>query len=229
MIKNLCYKGVKIVKTITLPFFDYPEVSIILPTFNRARYLPACIESVLNQTFQDWELIVVDDGSNDATFDIVDPYIQQHAHIRYMKHQNRRPGPARNAGIQASFGNYITFIDSDDTYKANHLHSRLEYMQNHPDIDLIGGGVETQEDFWVTDYFDSTRLINVRDCIPGATFFGKRHVFFALQGFRDTYGEDAELWSRAAQVFRVQKLLEPETYVYTRSQDSITVNFQPTP
>jgi len=211
------------------PFFDSHEVSIILPTFNRASYLPACIDSVLNQTFQDWELIVVDDGSNDTTFDMVDPYIQQHTNIRYMKHKNRRPGPARNAGIQASFGSYITFIDSDDTYKTNHLQSRIEYMQSHPNIDLIGGGVETVEDFWVSDYFCPSRLIHVRDCVPGATFFGKRHVFFELQGFRDTYGEDAELWSRATKVFTVQKLLEPETYVYTRSQDSITVNFQPAP
>ncbi|MEB3182023.1 MAG: glycosyltransferase family 2 protein, partial [Nostocaceae cyanobacterium] len=104
-----------------------PEISIILCTYNRAKYLTNCIDSVINQTFPNWELIIVDDGSQDNTFEIVNTYFKDFANIRYLKHQNKKQCYAKNAGIQASFGNYITFIDSDDAYKSNHLESRLSY------------------------------------------------------------------------------------------------------
>ncbi|WP_202807036.1 glycosyltransferase family 2 protein [Planktothrix agardhii] len=66
-----------------------PEVSIILCTYNRAKYLSQCLDSVIDQTFQNWELLVVDDGSNDQTFEIVNPYLQKTQNIRYLKHKNR--------------------------------------------------------------------------------------------------------------------------------------------
>ncbi|MBE9208706.1 glycosyltransferase family 2 protein [Nostoc sp. LEGE 06077] len=210
----------------TVMFNLVPEISIILCTYNRAKYLKRCIDSIINQTFKDWELIVVDDGSIDNTFDIVNSYVQNYNNIRYFKHQNRKPGYARNAGIQASFGAYITFIDSDDAYQINHLESRLEYMKSHPELDLIEGGFATEEEIWVVDYFNQDKTINLRECVVGPTFFGKRHVFFELKGFNDIpYVEDTELWCRAEKVFRTEKLTEPETYLYTRGETSVTKTF----
>lgn len=200
-----------------------PLVSVILCTYNRAGYLRRCIDSVIRQDFQDWELIVVDDGSTDETFDIVNPYIQQYHQIRYMKHQNRGLALARNLGIQAAIGHYITFIDSDDQYTPEHLSARITFMETHPEIDLISGGFQTDEDIWVKDYFHPDQRIHIRDCVLGPTFFGRRSMFFALQGFSAiAYGEDIELWTRAERMFRLQKLTEPETYIYQRAADSIT-------
>jgi glycosyltransferase involved in cell wall biosynthesis len=83
--------------------FDYnPLVSILLCTYNRARYLPDCIESVINQTNQDWELVNMDDGSTDDTFQIMDAFMQKHPNIRYLKHQNKKVACARNLAIMAS-------------------------------------------------------------------------------------------------------------------------------
>jgi glycosyltransferase involved in cell wall biosynthesis len=204
-------------------FEETPEISIILCTYNRAKYLNNCIDSVLNQTFKDWELLVVDDGSQDNTFEIVNSYIQKCDKIRYLKHTNRKLWYSKNAGIQASFGNYITFLDSDDAYKPNHLESRLEYMKAHLEVDLIEGGFETEEEVWVADYFKPGQKINLRECVLGPTFFGKRHVFFQLKGFNNiSYGEDTDLWYRAEKKFRTQKLAEPQTYLYTRAETSIT-------
>lgn len=210
----------------TINFTSSPEVSVILATYNRENYLNNCIDSVINQTFDNWELIVVDDGSQDNTFTVVNDYLQKFNNIRYLKHQNRKAAYSRNAGIQASFGNYITFIDSDDTYKINHLKSRWEYMQANLEIDLIEGGYEIEEEFFVADCFKPGEKISIRECVVGGTFFGKRKVFWELKGFNNVdYGEDAELWSRAEKNFQTQKIKEPETYIYTRTETSTTKIF----
>jgi glycosyltransferase involved in cell wall biosynthesis len=209
----------------SINFSIKPEITVILCTYNRVNYLKNCIDSVVNQTCKDWELLVVDDGSQDNTFQVVDSYLQKFPNIRYLKHQNRKPGYTRNAGIQASFGNYITFIDSDDSYKPNHLDSRLKYMKAHPEVDLIEGGCACEEEFFVVDYFQPDKTINIRECVLGATFFGKRHVFFQLQGFNNIpYGEDTEFWQRAEKIYQTQKIKQPETYIYTRAENSITKN-----
>lgn len=206
-----------------LLFSIMPQVSVILCTYNRAEYLEKCIESVINQTFKDWELLIVDDGSDDNTFELVDPYIKEIANIRYLKHQNRKLALSKNAGIQASFGQYITFIDSDDQYKSNHLATRFNYLQAHPEVDLIEGGFETDEDIFVADYFQPGKTINLKECVLGPTFFGKRSVFFELRGFNQiAYGEDTDFWERAEKIFKTEKLTSPETYIYTRATTSIT-------
>ncbi|MBD2410117.1 glycosyl transferase [Nostoc calcicola FACHB-389] len=211
---------------LSINFYPLPEISIILSTYNRAKYLNDCINSVLEQTFRNWELIIVDDGSQDETFTVVNSYLQEYENIRYLKHQNRKAAYARNAGIQASFGKYITFIDSDDTYKINHIESRFEHMKSNPEIDLIEGGYELEEEFFLADYFKPGELISIRECVVGGTFFGKRKVFWDLKGFNNIhYGEDADLWFRAEKIFKTQRIKEPETYVYTRSETSTTKIF----
>ncbi|MBE9205384.1 glycosyltransferase family 2 protein [Nostoc sp. LEGE 06077] len=200
-----------------------PDISIILCTYNREKYLNRCINSVIAQIYQDWELIIVDDGSTDNTFEIVNQYIHIFPNIRYLKHQNKKLWHAKNTGIQASFGRYITFLDSDDAYLPEHLAARIKYMQEHPEIDLIEGGFATDEEVFVADYFQQGKTINLRECVLGPTFFGKRAVFFELKGFNNiAYGEDTDFWNRAEKAFKTQKTPHLQTYVYTRAETSIT-------
>lgn len=200
-----------------------PAVSVILPTFNRAALLGAAIESVVNQSFPEWELIVVDDGSSDATFEVVEAFIMRHGNIRYMKHRNRKAALSRNAGIKASFGRYITFLDSDDQYLPEHLESRYRLLESQPAIDLLSGGFICEGDPWVRDRNDTKRLVHVDRCIVGATLFGKRELFMDLEGFRALdYAEDTDLWERAEQCHRVLKIDDPKSYRYCRTSDSIT-------
>ena len=209
-------------------FTSRPEISVILPTFNRAGLLEKAIESVLSQTFRNWELLVVDDGSSDGTYGVVNRFLERCSALRYLKHSNRKLNMTRNAGIQAAFGTWITFLDSDDSYLPHHLESRLDYMREHPETDLIVGGFHTDEELFVRDCYNPERMIDIRECIVGPTLFGRRELFLALDGFKPLpYAGETELWSRAESEFRVQKIEEPKTYIYTRADDSITKNFTP--
>jgi glycosyltransferase involved in cell wall biosynthesis len=207
--------------------FNYkPDISIIMPTFNRARHLENAVQSVLAQSFNNWELIIVDDGSNDNTFQTLDPFIHKFPNIRYMKQSNRKAALARNAGIQASFGRYITFLDSDDHYLENHLETRLALMEQIQDVAMLSGGFLCDETIMVKDCYHPDQLIGIRKCVLCGTFFGKRELFFALEGFRDmVYAEDTDLWERASKLFSLKKIESPKTYVYQRAEDSITLNY----
>lgn len=98
-----------------------PKVSVIIPTYNRALLVGAAIESVLAQTYRDFELIVVDDGSTDDTRQVVERYPQ----ARYIYQENRGEPGARNTGIQASTGEYVAFLDADDTYLPDKLERQV--------------------------------------------------------------------------------------------------------
>jgi len=107
-----------------------PKISVIIPTYNRAQVLSRAIQSVLKQTFNDFELIIVDDGSSDNTDEIVKEYIKKDNRIKYIKHDvNKGGNKARNTGINNSLGDYITFLDSDDEYLPNNLEERYKIRQ----------------------------------------------------------------------------------------------------
>lgn len=199
-----------------------PIVSIIMPTFNRESYLKRSVSSVINQSYKSWELIIVDDGSADGTFNIADEYIKQHENIRYMKHTNRRPALSTNAGMQASVGELIAFLGSDDEWKPQFLSERVNYLADHPDIDFIHGGVEIIGHPYVKDKNDLTREIHLDDCVIGGTFFGKRKVFLELGGFKDlSYSDDSDFFERAEKKFNIAKVDFPSYIYYRDTPDSI--------
>lgn len=201
-----------------------PLVSIIICTYNRANYLNTCISSIIQQSNTDWELIIVDDGSDDDTFNIVNPYIQSYSTIKYTKHKNIKLALSRNVGLLLATGTYVTFLDSDDTFKENHLQSRIDFMSKNQNVDLIYGGVDISEEIFVPDFYKPDFLINVKECVLGSSFFGKKNVFVDLGGFENlAYGEDTEFLERATKVFNIQEITQPQTYVYTRALDSITL------
>ncbi len=105
------------------------KFSIIIPTYNRAAFLPKAIESVLSQTYTDWELIIVDDGSTDNTKDVVVQYNDER--IKYIYQDNAERCVARNNGIEHASGDYVCFLDSDDVYLENYLYDLSEIAAKH--------------------------------------------------------------------------------------------------
>jgi glycosyltransferase involved in cell wall biosynthesis len=107
-----------------------PLFSIVIPTFNRAKLIESAINSVLAQTFTDWELIIVDDGSTDKTKEVVVPYLKD-SRIRYHFQENKELNGARNTGIRLAQGKYLCFLDDDDFYLENHLAVLADFIEKN--------------------------------------------------------------------------------------------------
>lgn len=114
-----------------------PRVSVVIPAYNSAQYIGEAIESVLNQTYQDYEIIVVDDGSTDNTQEALKPYSDR---IRYVYHENQGVGVTRNRGIWLARGEFVAFLDADDYFLPNKLEEQVAFFDENPSLGLISGG-----------------------------------------------------------------------------------------
>lgn len=205
-----------------------PFFSIVIAVYNREKLISRAIQSVLNQDTDDWELIVVDDCSTDNTKNIIEPFLADNRLSYYKTEVNSGVAKARNVGIRRARGNYITFLDSDDEYKTNHLSSRYELLKDG-EIDLLHGGVEIIGNSKVPDKNDTNRLIEISECVIGGTFFIKSSLDISLRLFDEnvTYSEDSMMYEEYER--RNMKIIKTDnpTYIYYRDiPDSIcnTVN-----
>ena len=110
-------------------------ISIIVPVYNVESYLKECLESIRQQTFTDFEVILVNDGSTDSSKEICERFCQQDSRFKLVTQANQGVSIARNRGVRESIGEYIMFVDSDDIIKANILDVLLSYMK--ADVDLV--------------------------------------------------------------------------------------------
>ena len=111
-----------------------PSISIVVPTYNSARFLPTALASVLAQTSRDYEVLVVDDGSTDDTRAVVEAI---GGPVKYLHQANQGPAAARNTGIEAARGGLVCFLDADDSWKPEKLAVQVEFMSRHPSVGLV--------------------------------------------------------------------------------------------
>jgi glycosyltransferase involved in cell wall biosynthesis len=200
-------------------------VTIILPTFNRAKFISRAINSVINQSYSEWELIIIDDGSTDETNLVVKEYLNKHKNIKYFYHRNRGVSYSMNVGIDNSCGEYLTFLGSDDEFSAEHLKIRVEYMIRNSEADIIHSPAKIIGNKYVKDKNDKSRLIHLDNCIIGGTLFGKSKIFKKLNGFKDlNYSPESEFIERAEVEHKIREF-NYRTYIYYRdTPDSICNN-----
>ena len=110
-----------------------PFISIIIPTYNRASYIEEALDSIKKQTFTDYEIIVVDDGSTDNTKEILEKY--EGIRCIYLEHVGI--AGARNTAVKAARGKWIAFLDSDDLWKEDKLQKQVDYLHTHPDCRIV--------------------------------------------------------------------------------------------
>ena len=122
-----------------------PTISVIVPVYNTEKYIHRCIDSVLSQTFPDFELLLIDDGSSDKSGEICDEYAKIDSRVRVFHKQNGGASSARNLGLEKAKGEWVTFVDSDDYVYENYLNN-FDVYENQ-DFDLINQGLRIDKDF----------------------------------------------------------------------------------
>lgn len=124
-----------------------PLVSVIMPFLDAEKFIAEAIESVLAQTYDNWELLLVDDGSTDRSSDIAKAYARKFpgkvTYLEHIAHQNRGTSVSRNVGIRHARGEYIAFLDSDDTYLSHKLEHQVSVLELHPNAALVCGRNQT--------------------------------------------------------------------------------------
>jgi glycosyltransferase involved in cell wall biosynthesis len=195
-----------------------PTVSVVVPTYNRARFLGAAVDSVRAQTYPCTEIVIVDDGSTDDTAQMV---AKLGDGIRYIAQANAGPAAARNRGIHVARGDLVAFLDTDDRWLPEKIARQVEILQREPRVALVGadmaiedetGTVQVASNFehrGLQSFFaglggcpvpDAPRLLLKVNFINTSTVVARREVLQAMKGFdpRLRYGEDLELWLRIA-------------------------------
>ena len=182
-------------------------VSVVIPAYNSAEYIAETLESVLAQTFHDYEIIVINDGSTDA--EQLEKALAPYLHlIRYIKQENRGPSAARNVGISKAAGRYIAFLDSDDRWLPTHLEEQLHLLESDSMLGLVyADGIVTVRDAPVRTCFEINRqnrpvtfeMLVQEDCtvVTSATV-AKREALLQAGLFDERFRhcEDFELWAR---------------------------------
>lgn len=206
--------------------FHLPFFSVIITSYNRALLLTRALRSLILQTEKDWEAIIVDDGSTDNTPAAIVPYLALNNKIVYIRQISKGCVESKNSGILRSTGKYITFLDSDDEFSPDHLATRKAILTQNTAIDFLHGGVKIIGSPYVPDRFNYDKMIHLRDCAIGGTFFIERNLAFRLKGFNPiSLGHDADLMERAAHSGATILKTELPTYIYHReTQNSITHN-----
>lgn len=208
---------------------DTPYFSIVIPAYNRAHLISKTLDSVLNQSYENFEVIIVDDGSTDDTEEVVKPYLADQR-FRYYRKNNGERGVARNFGVLKSRGEFITFVDSDDLVYPNYLSHAQELIDKHPD-----------EVFFHTAYDISTtngnliKILNKRkgnlnyqllkgNILSCIGVFIKKKVFldFRFNENRALSGsEDWELWMRIGAVYKIVYSNEVTASLIQHSERSV--------
>lgn len=145
-------------------------ISVIVPAYNSEMFIGKCIDSVLEQTYSNWELIAVDDGSRDNTFGILKKYAEVDSRIRVIHQENQGPGIARNTGIAEAKGNYVVFIDSDDYIEKDYF---LLLSNHNEDVVFINVRNVDKDGYVLKEEYMSKNMQLTKDVILRRQMTGK--------------------------------------------------------
>lgn len=176
-------------------------VSIIMAAYNRENFISESIESVCNQTYDDWELIISDDGSTDKTCDIVNEYIKKDKRIKLVRSsQNKGAAAARNTALDVAQGRYIAYLDSDDLWVNNKLEKQLKFMNEHKcgmcytSYEIINSDGEYRKTIYVPPKINYTDFLKAPLTCSHSVLFDTNLVNKELLIMPNVVPEDAATW-----------------------------------
>ena len=209
-----------------------PKVSVIIPTYNRCAWIKHAIDSVLQQTYQDFELFIIDDGSTDITKGILSEYEDK---IKYFYQSNRGPAAARNLGIEKSTGTYICSLDSDDRWVKSKLETQVKLVSENPHITIcytdeiwIRKGIRVNQKKIHQKYSGWIYQRCLPLCIisPSSVMI-HREVFEKVGNFDEEMkvGEDYDLWLRISQIYPITFINKNKIIKYGGHEDQLSHKF----
>jgi glycosyltransferase involved in cell wall biosynthesis len=214
-----------------------PIVDVIIPTYNTAKYLPIAIESVIAQTFEDWRILLIDDGSTDNTADVVAPYLKQLGdRLKYIRQENSGVSAARNNGLRNSTAELIALLDADDVWLPCRLAESLKCFEGRPAVGLAYGLISRIDaDGAVIDTFAGNRehaegriapyIYMRRVQLPTSSMTFRKDCVDKVGVFDESLRatEDRDLWLRMA--FHYDVAFAPTVIsLYRTSGDSLTTD-----
>ncbi|PSM46076.1 glycosyl transferase family A [Chroococcidiopsis sp. CCALA 051] len=211
-----------------------PKVSVIIPAYNSIAYLPATLDSVLRQTFTDFEVLIVDDGSSDNTAAWGSQI--QDRRIQFITQANQGTCAARNTGIALAQGEYIAFLDADDLWHPTKLAKQVRYLDEHPEVGLVytwtalidPEGRPTGRIFASRDRGDVWQQLVQRNITESGSSFMMRRCCFETVGVFDTtlsHVGDWDMCLRIAARYKFGAIEEPLVY-YRQYSNSMSKNWQ---
>jgi|GEM_PF-922159 len=204
-----------------------PLVSIIIPFHNRKDWVTESINSVINQTYSNWEIILVDDGSNDKNK--IPSEILNNSKITLIIQENKGPSSARNIGIKNAKGKYIAFLDSDDIFLPKKLEDQIQFMENNPEISLSYTSYQYMDEN--KNFLEINNLASRNAYYPEVIFqcliatptvMVKKEILKDDLMFNETIkiGEDVILWSNILKKYAGKGIDKPLTYVRKHSMST---------
>lgn len=193
-----------------------PAVSVIMSVFNGQAFLRPAVESILNQSFPDFEFIIIDDGSTDGTSDILAGYARGDSRIRIHRQDNQGRTASLNSAIHLAHGDYLARMDADDIALTHRLRSQIEFLETHPEVGLIGGAIEfidgsgkpfgTNRPPLSDSQIQST--MRKHNSIWHPTTMMRKKVVLAVGGYRTLFdeSEDYDLFLRIGERTRIGNL-----------------------
>ena len=205
-----------------------PLISVVVPCYNQAQYLDECLQSVLNQTYQDWECIIVNDGSPDHTEEIAKKWVEKDARFRYLFKENGGLSSARNAGIEIAKGEWILPLDADDKIGVRYLELaekefEKDYTVIYCEAELFGNEIGK----WHLPEFSLENLAK-KNCIFCSAFY-KKEDWKKVNGYdiNMIYGlEDYEFWISLLKNKNTVKKLPQTLFYYRVKENSMLTNLK---
>ena len=220
-----------------------PLVSVVIPTYNMEEHIAETLNSVIAQTLQNWEAIVVDDASTDKTAEIVQDLCVQDPRIRYIRsaENSNLPAVGRNRGIKEAKGSYVAFLDHDDLWEPKKLERQISAMNSDPLIGMVHSHlwvVRNGNRFWGPLYLPApkfsvanTTTLAKKNMIQCSSVLIRKSILDEVSGFDESPGlravEDYHLWYRVSQKTRIAYVSEIHgTYRLDKSGTSSLENMQ---
>lgn len=193
-------------------------VSVVIPAYNASETILSCINSVLKQTYPNLEIIIIDDGSIDNTFSLVKSFIKENnlSNVFVESQTNSGPSAARNRGIMMAKGEYIAFLDSDDSWAYDKIEKQVRFFHEYKDAVLVGTLVENKVCKRIIEYVSFKRLL-LKNCFPTPTVMCRSFIFKKfLFNTKQKYSEDYRLWLQIAELYPCYLLNECLTYLFPK-------------